>query len=93
MFFLNSLIGHNAFLEVMAKEECEILDVDKIIQFLKREWVEVGVNGLERESTRLSVLAHNVYSLGYVLHGQLYVFRVEKAAQEKDKIHIFRSRP
>ena len=43
-------------LKVVAVEECEVLEVDKVVKLLEREGVEVGMYGFEGERPWLPVL-------------------------------------
>jgi len=58
---LYSVSPQDSILKVVTIEECKVLEVDKVVKFLERERVEVGVNGFEGECSWLSILSLDLY--------------------------------
>ena len=58
---LYSMSPQDPILKVVTVEECKVLEVDKVVKFLERERVEVGVNGFKGECSWLSILPLNLY--------------------------------
>ena len=53
---LDPMPPQDPILKVVAVEECEVLEVDKVVKLLEREGVEVGMYGFEGERPWLPVL-------------------------------------
>jgi hypothetical protein len=50
LFPLNPSIPHYAVPEVVAEEECEVLKINEIIEFLQAERIEIRMNGFISKS-------------------------------------------
>lgn len=61
-------------LKVMTEEERKEFQVDKIVELLQRELIEVRVDCVEGEAAALTLLSNHFNAICEILHSELDVF-------------------
>lgn len=74
---LDPLARNDTILKVMAEEERKELQVDKVVELLQRELIEVGVDCVEGETAAFTLLPDHFNGICEILHRELDVLWIQ----------------